>query len=304
MAIVKIGLIGLGRMGHAIAQRAIEGGHEVIGFDFSMQACEAAQKSGVITVKDLVEVIQAVRVVWLMVPAGDPVDQVLARIVPHAREGDIFIDGGNSKFTDSMRRAQELAHKKITLLDCGTSGGLRGRELGFSLMVGGDEKKYAEMLPVFAAIAAPDGVCHVGPSGAGHYVKMVHNGIEYGLMQAYAEGFHLLKEGSFKSSALDLEKISNVWLHGSVIRSFLLELAHDVFVADQKLEHISGLVEESGMGQWTVEDAQKWHVPITVIKESLDIRANSRQTGGNYGTKIVALLRKAFGGHSVQKVNE
>jgi 6-phosphogluconate dehydrogenase len=288
-------------MGHAIAQRAIEGGHDVVGFDFSEHACEAARQSGVDVVPSMEDVARATRCVWIMVPAGDPVDQVIATIIPRMKAGDIIIDGGNSKFTDSMRRAHELKKHSIAFLDCGTSGGLRGREVGFSLMIGGDQKTYETLIPVFTAIAAPQGFALVGPSGAGHYVKMVHNGIEYGLMQAYAEGFHLLKDGSFKESDLDLEKISNVWMHGSVIRSFLLELAHDIFEHDQQLSQISGIVEESGMGLWTVEDAQQHNVPVCVIKESLDIRARSRKMGGNYGTKVVALLRKAFGGHAIHK---
>ncbi len=299
---MKIGLIGMGRMGHAIAQRAIEGGHDVVGFDFSENACQAARKTGVDVVSSMEDVARAARCVWIMVPAGDPVDQVIATITPHLKAGDSIIDGGNSKFTDSMRRAQELKKYAIAFLDCGTSGGLRGREVGFSLMIGGDEKAYETLIPVFTAVAARHGFALVGPSGAGHYVKMVHNGIEYGLMQAYAEGFHLLKDGSFKESNLDLEKISSVWMHGSVIRSFLLELSHDIFRHDQKLDQISGIVEESGMGLWTVEDAQRHDIPVAVIKESLDIRARSRKSGGNFGTKVVALLRKAFGGHSIHKV--
>lgn len=301
---MKIGLIGLGRMGLSIAQRAIEGGHEVVGFDYSPQACAAAQESGAVIVDSAASVADHARVIWLMVPAGDPVDQVLATLTPLMSAGSIIVDGGNSKFTDSIRRAANLASQNIMFVDCGTSGGLHGREVGFSLMIGGNAQAYAQLEPLFASLAAPGGYGHVGPSGAGHYVKMVHNGIEYGLMQAYAEGFHLLKEGNFKESHLDLAQITRIWSNGSVIRSFLLDLSHDVFCHDQQLADVSGEVNESGMGAWTVEDAHKNSVPVEVIETSLDIRAQSRITGGNYGTKVVALLRKAFGGHFVKKVTQ
>ena len=298
---MKIGIIGLGRMGLAIAQRAIEGGHDVIGFDFSESATAAAHANGVTIVSAIPDVVSAARIIWLMVPAGDPIDQVLEQIMPHAQPGDIIVDGGNSKFTDSIRRSHELAAHDLIFIDCGTSGGLRGRTVGFCLMVGGDKNAYEKLTPLFSSIAAPQGFCHVGPSGTGHYVKMVHNGIEYGLMQAYAEGFHLIKDGTFKDHNLDLEKISNVWMHGSVIRSFLLELTHDIFTQDQDFADVSGIVEESGMGKWTVEDAEQLHIPLAVIKKSLTIRTESQKTGGNYATKIVALLRNAFGGHTIHK---
>jgi 6-phosphogluconate dehydrogenase len=301
---MKLGIIGLGRMGLAIAQRAVQGGHEVIGFDFSAQATETAQKSGVSIVTSMPEVAQKARIIWLMVPAGDTVDEVIEQILPNLQTGDIVIDGGNSKFTDSIRRYHVLGNENVHFLDCGTSGGLRGRDVGFSLMIGGDESAYTNLIPLFTAIAAPQGFCHVGPAGSGHYVKMVHNGIEYGLMQAYAEGFHLIKDGSFQEHNLDLAKISNVWMHGSVIRSFLLELAHEIFVADQELTDVSGKVDESGMGKWTVEDAEQLKIPLSVIQKSLDIRAQSQKTGGNYATKIVALLRKSFGGHSIHKATK
>lgn len=300
---MKLGLIGLGRMGLSIAQRAREGNHEVVAFDYNQAACTHAADYGVTIVDSPSAVAANSSVVWLMVPAGEPVDQVIAMITPELSPGAIIIDGGNSKFTDSIARAQRLAKQEIIFLDCGTSGGLRGRDVGFSLMIGGDLTAYTRLIPLFTSLAAPSGFGHVGPSGAGHYVKMVHNGIEYGLMQAYAEGFHLLKEGSFKKEALDLAEISRIWCHGSVIRSFLLDLSHDIFVADQRLADVSGEVDESGMGKWTVEDAQKNNVPVDVIEESLEIRAQSRITGGNYGTKVVAMLRKAFGGHFVKKIN-
>ncbi|HEV2600936.1 MAG TPA: decarboxylating 6-phosphogluconate dehydrogenase [Candidatus Babeliales bacterium] len=298
---MKLGIIGLGRMGLAIAQRSLEGAHEVVGFDFSADACRAAQQAGVQIVESVEAVARATDIVWLMVPAGDPVDQVIAAIKPVLRAGAIIVDGGNSNFSDSIRRYADCAKDHVAFLDCGTSGGLRGRDVGFSLMIGGDKTAYETLITLFTAIAAPHGFALVGPAGAGHYVKMVHNGIEYGLMQAYAEGFHLIKDGSFKADNLDLEQITTVWNNGSVIRSFLLELAHDIFKKDQQLDAISGSVDETGMGKWTVDDAHKHAVPVPVIEQSLVVRAQSRKTGGNYGTKVVAMLRKAFGGHAVKQ---
>ena len=215
--------------------------------------------------------------------------------------GDILIDGGNSKFTDSIRRAQMLKTENIFFLDCGTSGGLQGRALGFSLMVGGDEVAYTKIHQILVAIAAPGGVGYVGPSGAGHYVKMVHNAIEYALLQAYAEGFQLLKEGSFKDTVFSLEHISGIWLNGSVIRSWILELSNDIFRKyGQKFEDVIGEIAEGGTGRWAVEDAHEHHVPARVIEESLKVREWSRKTGGDYATKIVAMLRHQFGGHEVK----
>jgi len=295
---MKIGIIGLGRMGNAIAFRAIEGAHDVIGFDEYLDARKAAQEIGVTVVDNLVAMAEEVRIFWLMVPAGDPVDAVIKELRPHIKAGDIIIDGGNSKYTDSIRRANELAEENIFFLDCGTSGGMQGRGQGFCLMVGGDKTIYTKIHSLLIAVAAPGGLAHVGPSGAGHYTKMIHNGIEYALLQAYAEGFHLLKTGGF---TLDLEEISRLWNNGSIIRSWILELAHDIFRQDQELRNISGEVAESGMGRWMVEEACKDNIPVRVIEESLLIRAWSRETGGDYATKIVALLRHKFGGHSVKK---
>lgn len=300
MAIMKLGIIGLGRMGSAVAQRVLSAHYEVVGYDVSSDSCAEVARYGAQIADSVADVAKHARIMWLMVPAGELVDQVITQLRPHLNAGDILIDGGNSKFTDSMRRAAELKNQGIAYLDCGTSGGLLGREVGFALMVGGDEDAYKKVLPLLKSIAASDGVGYVGPSGAGHYVKMVHNGIEYAMLQAYAEGFDLIKHGSFKKDDLDLAEITYIWQHGSVIRSWLLDLAHDVFVHDQKLEHISGEVAEGGTGAWTVEDAHKHNVQVTLIEESLKARAQSRKTGGNYMTKIIAMLRKKFGGHAVK----
>ena len=297
---MKMGIIGLGRMGNAIAFRAIEGGHEVIGYDDYLEARKKAEEIGATVVDNLAAMAEDVRIFWLMVPA-DAVEMVIKTLRPHIKAGDIIVDGGNSKYTDSIRRAYELAEENIFFLDCGTSGGIQGRGQGFCLMVGGDKTIYTKIHSLLVAIAVSGGLAHVGPSGAGHYTKMIHNGIEYALLQAYAEGFHLLKDGGF---TLNLEEISRLWNNGAIIRSWILELAHDIFRQDQELRNISGEIAESGMGRWTVEEAMKNNIPARVIEESLLVRAWSRETGGNYATKIVALLRHEFGGHPVKKIKE
>lgn len=301
---MNIAVVGLGKMGSAIAERAHKGGHTVFGFDVDEQSRRAARAIGIKVVDAIQELADKSDVFWLMVPVGDPVDQAINALQDLIQFQSIIIDGGNSKFTDSQRRARELAHYNLQFLDCGTSGGLKGREIGFSLMVGGDHTVYNSIVPLLKSIAAPNGYGYVGPSGAGHYVKMVHNGIEYALLQTYAEGFQLLKQGSFKSQDLNLEQITGIWQHGSVIRSWLLDLSHDVFKRDQRLQNIRGEISEGGTGQWTVEDARKHNVPVPLIEDALKVRALSRETGGNYATKIVALLREQFGGHEVKKVSE
>ncbi len=302
MAIMNIGIVGLGRMGNAIAQRLVSAGHQVIGFDVDKEALKKAHEINVETVPSLEDLAFATRVIWLMVPVGKAVDDTLGQLIPHMKGGDIIVDGGNSDFHDSIRRAQMLKNYEIYFLDCGTSGGVQGRGIGFSLMVGGDEASYIKIHSLLVSIAAPGGVGRVGPSGTGHYVKMVHNAIEYAVLQAYAEGFQLLKQGAFKDISFDLQHISNIWLNGSVIRSWILQLCHDVFQEyGQKFEDISGEIAEGGTGRWAIEDAQKHDVPFKVIEESLHIREWSRETGGDYATKLVALLRHQFGGHEVKK---
>jgi len=295
---MKLGIIGLGRMGASIAWRAIQAGHEVVGFDLDQKNSDDAKNFGVHIVPTIAQVAQATAIVWIMVPAGDPVDQVIGQLRAHLQSDAIIIDGGNSHYPDSIRRAKELEVCNIHYLDCGTSGGLRGRVEGFSLMIGGHKAAFEKIVPLCKAIAAPQGYALVGPSGAGHYVKMVHNGIEYALLQSYAEGFQLIKEGSFKKDDLDLEHITQVWMHGSVIRSWILDLSHDVFKDDQKLDTISGAVGDNGTGKWTIDDAHKNNVPVPLIEKSMDIRVWSRQTGGNYATKVIAMIRNKFGGHA------
>lgn len=301
---MNIGIIGLGRMGEAIVFRLLESGHEVVCFDKNEQARNAVAVLGATVADSIEDLAKQVHTFWLMVPAGDVVDAVIKELHPYLSAGDIIIDGGNSKYSDSIRRAKELQNHDVFFLDCGTSGGMHGRADGFCLMVGGDKVAYTKAHQFFVAIAVEGGLAHVGPSGAGHYVKMVHNGIEYALLQAYAEGFHLLKEGEFKEDILNMEEISRIWNNGSIIRSWILELGHDIFQDDQELRNVSGEIAETGMGKWTVQEAQKHKVPVRTIEESLKIRAWSRETGGNYATKIVALLRHKFGGHAVKKIKE
>lgn len=299
---MNVAMIGLGRMGESLAYRAIKAGFTVFGFDVNADSCAAAAQDGVqivATINDFAD--KDIHIFWLMVPQGELVDKVIAQLRPVLKAGDIVIDGGNSKFSDSMRRAQELALDSINFIDCGTSGGIHGREHGFCLMVGGDEKAYDIIEPLLKAVACPGGFAYVGPSGAGHYVKMIHNGIEYGILQAYAEGFHVLKNGQFKHEHLNLEKIATLWNHGSVIRSWILDLVKDIMKEDPDLNDIKGDVASTGMGKWTVEQAHTMNIPVPVIEKSLQVREWSEETGGNYATKIVAMLRNKFGGHAVTK---
>lgn len=299
---MNVGIIGLGRMGGGVAQRLVQKGHAVIGYDPNSGTRTAAMKLGVTVVHSLETLAQQARTIFLFIPAGSIVDGVINDIVPFLRKGDILIDGGNSNYQDSIRRATELFEKHVLFLDCGTSGGVHGKDIGYCLMVGGDRGAYMTVEPFFKAIAAANGYAHVGPSGAGHYVKMVHNGIEYGLLQAYAEGFHLLKDGSFASAELQLDAIARLWDQSSIIRSWILHLLEEVLhEQDRDLTTITGSIAESGTGRWTVEEARKMHIPIDLIERSLAIRFESQKTGGNYATKLVALLRNKFGGHDVQK---
>lgn len=300
MAIINCGVIGLGRMGAAIATRMRAGGFTVLGFDVSSQSRNAAAQEGIALAESPRDLAKRSDVIWLMVPStGTIIDDLIKEIAPVLTPGKIIIDGGNTFYKDSIRRAHELARGNIQFLDVGTSGGIAGRNQGFCLMVGGDAHAYARCERIFNAVATLNGAALVGPSGAGHYVKMIHNGIEYGLLQAYGEGFQLLREGAYKN--LDLAQVSNVWMHGSVIRSWLLELAHQKFIIDQHLQDIQGDIQEGGTGKWTVDAAHEYKIPMPVIEESLKVREWSRKSGGNFATKVVAILRNAFGGHAVTK---
>lgn len=299
---MKLAVIGLGRMGGAIAQRALNAGYCVLGFDPDVKTQKECAAHGIQIYDDLQELAKEADIIWLMTPAGKIVDDTIKSLSGQLDETKILLDGGNSNFNDSVRRAKELALKKIAYLDCGTSGGVHGLKNGFCLMVGGDLNAYKKIEPLLRVIATNDGVAHVGPSGAGHYVKMIHNGIEYGMLQAYAEGFHLLREGDYKE--LDLQKIAHLWQHGAVIRSWLLDLAHEVFKQDQNLGSIDGKIQEGGTGAWNLENAKKNHVPVPVLAASLQVRKESRETDGNFATKLIQMIRHGFGGHKVEVKRE
>lgn len=297
-------MIGLGRMGLGIALRLVRAGNTVLGFDYNQQACEKAACDGIEIAKTIVDLAMRVDGVWLMIPAGDAVEQVVAQLHEIMAPGTVIIDGGNSKFTDSIRRAEFLAQKGILFVDCGTSGGLYGAEQGYCLMVGGLPEAYEKITPLLDVVSMQNGFAHVGPSGAGHYVKMVHNGIEYALMQSYAEGFQLLKEGSFKDVPLDLHQICSLWNSGSIIRSWLLELTDQVLREDQHLDAIDGSIAETGMGKWTAEEASNNHIAMPALQQALTVRKWSRETHGNYATKLIAMMRLKMGGHAVAYKNK
>jgi 6-phosphogluconate dehydrogenase len=298
---MQIAMIGLGRMGGNMTERLLRKGHSVVAFDRAPDAIAKYQKLGATGANSLDAVaddLTSPRIIWIMVPAGDPVDQTIAALTPKLSKGDIIIDGGNSNFHDSIRRGQQLASSGIEFIDAGTSGGIWGLENGYCLMVGGSDSAVTHCEPIFRALAPDDGYAHVGPTGAGHYVKMVHNGIEYGMLQAYAEGYEIL-HASKTFPSLDLEQIANVWQHGSVVRSWLNELAAAAFARNASLSDIKGWVADSGEGRWTVQEAIDLDVPAPVITLSLQTRFRSRQTD-SFGAKVIAALRNEFGGHAVK----
>ena len=298
---MQLAMIGLGRMGGNMAERLMRHGHEMVVFDRTAETVAKYEKLGATGTSDLAKMVQALRtprVIWIMVPAGDPVDQTIATLTPMLSPADIIIDGGNSNFHDTIRRGQQLAQSKIELIDSGTSGGIWGLENGYCLMVGGSEPAVKHCEPIFTALAPENGYAHVGPTGSGHYVKMVHNGIEYGLLQAYAEGYEILHASKIFPK-LDLEQISEVWQHGSVVRSWLNELAASAFARDASLGAVKGWVADSGEGRWTVQEAIDLDVPAPVITLSLLARFRSRQTD-SFGAKVIAALRNEFGGHEVK----
>ena len=297
---MKIGFIGLGRMGGNMVDRLLQGGHEVVGYARSESSRAEARAKGAVTVDTLEDVVKALavpRVIWVMVPSGDPTEETIMNLKDQLAPGDLIVDGGNSNYRDSMRRADALAEQEIRFLDIGTSGGIWGLKVGYCMMVGGEKSDVLRVEPALKTLAPREGFLHVGPHGAGHFVKMVHNGIEYGLLQAYAEGFELLE--SKKEFALDLSAISHLWNQGSVVRSWLLELAELAFQKDTHLEKIQGYVEDSGEGRWTVEEALAQDVPAMVITAALYARFRSRQTD-SFSNKVIAALRNEFGGHAVK----
>ena len=298
---MRLAMIGLGRMGGNMSERLIKGGHEVVVY---ARRAEEVQRyvskgaTGASSLSDITSKLKAPRIVWIMVPAGKPVEETIASLLPGLANGDVIIDGGNSNYHDSMRRAAELQTKGIHFIDSGTSGGIWGLANGYCLMIGASPEAFKLCEPIFKTLAPPDGYAHMGPPGAGHYVKMIHNGIEYGMLQAYAEGYEILHAS--RDFKLDLHKIAAVWNHGSVVRSWLNELAETAFEKDSELSSLRGYVEDSGEGRWTVQEAIDLDVPAPVITLSLLTRLRSRQ-GDSFSAKVIAALRNEFGGHAVKK---
>jgi 6-phosphogluconate dehydrogenase len=287
-------MVGLGRMGGNMTERLREHDHEV-------QTYARSGGGSASSLKDLVSQLEQPRVVWLMIPAGPPTEGAFQELLGLLETNDLIVDGGNSNFRDSQRRAGEAAEHGIRFVDAGVSGGIWGREVGYCLMVGGEREAVEMVEPALVALAPEDGYAHVGPSGAGHFVKMVHNGIEYGLMQAYAEGFEVMDKSEFD---LDLHEIAGIWRYGSVVRSWLLELLHAAFEQDgSHLEKIQGYVEDSGEGRWTIAEAIAEDVPVPVISAALFARFASRQDE-SFAAKVTAALRNQFGGHAVRAVEQ
>ena len=296
---MRIGFVGLGRMGSNMVRRLMRDGHEVVAYNRTADKTREIAGEGADAAFSLAELVQKLskpRAVWIMVPAGDATEAQIEDLVKILEPGDTIVDGGNTNFHDDQRRHPALKARGIHYVDAGVSGGIWGLANGFCLMVGGEPEPVAALEPVFRSLAPVDGYLHVGGPGAGHYVKMVHNGIEYGMMQAYAEGFEILHSSDYM---LDLAGIATMWNHGSVVRSWLLELAQNAFADDQDLTHLKGWVADSGEGRWTVQEAIDRDVPAPVITLSLLMRLRSRQDD-SYGAKVLAALRNEFGGHAVK----
>ena len=301
---MELGMIGLGRMGGNMVQRLLSGGHRVVTFDRDAEAVAASQSQGAVgasSPNELVARLAPPRAVWVMVPAGQPTEDTIDSLIPLLGAGDVVLDGGNANYKDSMRRSDKLAGRGIDFMDVGTSGGIWGLAEGYSLMIGGKRKVFQRLEPIFQTLTPGDdkGYSHVGPAGAGHFVKMVHNGIEYGMMQAYAEGFEIME--AKKEFSLDLGQIAETWRFGSVVRSWLLDLAADALTEDPKLESLQAYVDDSGEGRWTVQESIDLAVPAPVITLSLQQRFRSRQDQP-FGARLLAALRSQFGGHAVKPV--
>lgn len=299
---MQIGMVGLGKMGLNMTKRLLKGGHDVVVSDLNEESITAAEKAGAVGTRNLAELISKLntpRTVWVMVPAGAPTENTLKGLLEVLSEDDLVIDGGNSNFKESMRRGEMFKEKKMHFVDVGTSGGIWGITEGYSMMVGGDETAVARIRPILETLAPEKdkGWGHVGPVGAGHFTKMVHNGIEYGLMQAYAEGFEIMR--ARKDFNLDLHQIAEIWRFGSVVRSWLLDLTANALKDDQDLSQIKGWVADSGEGRWTVFEAIDHDVPAPVITLSLLARFISRQDE-SYAAKLLAAMRNQFGGHSIK----
>ena len=297
---MEIGFIGLGKMGMNMVTRLQRDKHRVIAYDRTPDLVKQAESQGCVgasSLADLVSKLKAPRAVWIMVPSGAPTEETVNAVAALLQKGDTIIDGGNTRFIDDVRRAAELKKKGIEYVDAGTSGGIWGLKLGYCLMVGGEKEPVKRLEPIFKTLAPEDGWAHMGGPGAGHYVKMVHNGIEYSMMQGYAEGFELMAKSEYK---LDLAKIADLWMHGSVVRSWLLELAAGALSQDPRLDNLKGYVQDSGEGRWMIADAIDKDVPVPTLTTALFTRFRSRQEE-SFAEKMLAALRNAFGGHSVRK---
>lgn len=297
---MQIGFIGLGKMGAFMVERLLKDGHEVVVYNRTHDKIKEMEKKGAVgsySLEELIEKLTGPKLVWMMIPSGEIVTNMIESLVPLLSKGDILIDGGNSYYKDSVRRFNELKDLEINYLDVGTSGGIWGLQIGYCVMIGGEKKIFEHCEPIFKSLAPPEGYKYIGASGSGHYVKMVHNGIEYGMMQAYAEGFELMHASDYN---IDLEGVAGLWGKGSVVRSWLLELLTDALKDDKDLKDIKDYVEDSGEGRWTVLDGIEKSIPLPVITESLFMRFRSRQAE-SYGAKILAALRNEFGGHNIHK---
>ncbi len=297
---MDIGFIGLGKMGLNMVTRLQRAGHQVTAYDRAAEALKQATAAGCVGVSslaDLVQRLKAPRAVWVMVPSGPPTEETVQAVAALLQPDDIIIDGGNTRFHDDVRRARELTPKQIQYIDAGTSGGIWGLKNGYCLMIGGDKDAVNRLAPIFESLAPPNGWAHVGAVGAGHYVKMVHNGIEYSMMQGYAEGFELMSKSDY---GLDLARIADLWMQGSVVRSWLLELAGSALKEDPRLDKLKGFVQDSGEGRWMVADAIEKNVPVPTLTTALFTRFRSRQ-GESFAEKMLAALRNAFGGHAVKR---
>ncbi len=298
---MQLGMIGLGKMGGNMTERLMRDGHNVVVFDRNPEARQRYVALGAADAGDVASLVASLstpRVVWTMVPAGQPVDDTIAAILPGLNRGDVIVDGGNSNFHDTLRRADALSRDGIEYVDSGTSGGIWGLENGYCLMIGASESAFALCEPIFKSLAPQNGYARMGPPGSGHYVKMIHNAIEYGMLQAYAEGYEILHAS--KHFDLDLHKIAGVWNNGSVVRSWINELAERAFAKEGEVDALKGFVADSGTGRWTVQEAIDLDVPAPVITLSLLARLRSRQDD-SYSAKVIAALRNEFGGHAVTK---
>ncbi|MGD2269814.1 MAG: decarboxylating 6-phosphogluconate dehydrogenase [Desulfobacterales bacterium] len=302
---MKLAMIGLGRMGMNMARRLLAGNHEVVAYNRTAEKTNQLIDEGAIgaySLQEVAEKIASPRIAWLMLPAGRPVDDHVNQLKEIFTPGDIIIDGGNTYYKDDIRRAQILEKKNIRFIDAGVSGGIWGLKIGYCMMIGGDKNTYHYLEPIFETLAPPDGYLHCGAIGAGHFVKMIHNGIEYGMMQAYGEGFEILEASEYNDS-FNYADIAHLWNQGSVVRSWLLELAEEAFKKDAKLAEIQGYVEDSGEGRWTVQQAIETGVPAEVITLSLLRRFRSRQNN-TFTDRVLAALRREFGGHAVVDTKE